>query len=188
MAKRSSLIPLILLTVAVSLTGCVYSREITQTRRDLERHYPEADFDHMITINLGPRTLHTFGWLAGLAPEPEAQMARDYLYEIDRVKVGIYQVDRLPDLDDFDPPALRRFEDNGWELAVKVQEDDEIVWVLYRDNDAQVRDIYTIVLTDEELVLVRIKGHLNRLLEKVMDDHYYFHDFVDEMDLQLDFN
>ena len=69
MAKRSFLILLILLTVAVSLTGCVYSREIAQTRRDLERHYPEADFDHMITINLGPRTLHTFGWLAGLAAD-----------------------------------------------------------------------------------------------------------------------
>ncbi len=182
MAKRSSLIPLILLTVAVSLTGCVYSREIAQTRRDLERHYPGADFDHQITINLGPRTLHTFGWLAGLAPEPEAQMARDYLYEIDRVKVGIYQVKSLPDLDDFDPPALRRFEDDGWEMAVKVHEDDEIVWVLYREHYDQVRDIYTIVLTDEELVLVRVNGHLNRLLEKVVDDHYHLLNFVDELD------
>ncbi len=183
MPTRSSLITLILLLAAVSLTGCVYSREIAQTRRDLERHYPEADFDRQIIINLGPRSLHTFGWLAGLAPEDEAQMARDYLYEIDRVKVGIYQVDSMPDLDDFDPPSIRRFERDGWEVAVKAQEDDGVVWVLYRERYDQVRDIYAIVLSDEELVLARVKGHLNRLLEKVMDDHYRIHEFVDELEI-----
>ena len=185
MATRSSLITLILLLATVSLTGCIYSREIAQTRRDLERHYPGADFDRQIILNIGPRSLHTVGWLAGLAPEPEAQMARDYLYEIDRVKVGIYHVRSLPDLDEFDPPALRRFERDGWEVAVKAQEDDSVIWVLYREHYNQVRDIYAIVLSDEELVLARVRGHLNRLLEKVMDDHYRIHDFVNDLDVEL---
>ena len=96
MMNRYTVLTLILCMAAVSLTGCVYSREIAQTRRDLERHYPDAEFDRQIIINLGPTSLRTFGWLAGLAPEEEAQMARDYLYEIDRVKVGVYEVERLP--------------------------------------------------------------------------------------------
>lgn len=188
MTHRFFPIALVLLLTAVTLSGCVYSREIAHTRRDLERHYPEADFDRQIVINLGPRSLHTVGWLAGLAPEEEAQMARDYLYEIDRVKVGVYKVESLPDLDDFDPPALRRFARNGWEVAVKVQEDDEIIWVLYRERYNEVSDIYAIVLNDEDLVLARVKGHLNTLLEKVMEDQYRLHDFVDEIDLELGFN
>ena len=182
MLYRSGLLTLALVLVAVSLTGCIYSREIAQTRRDLERHYPDARFDREIVINVGPSSLHTLGWLAGLAPEDEAQMARDYLYEIDRVKVGIYRVERLPDLDDFDPPALQRFERGGWEVAVKARQDDGVVWVLYRERYGAVRDMYAIVLSDEELVLARVKGHLNNLLEKVMDDHYELRNFVDELD------
>ncbi len=179
---------LALLLAGVSLSGCVYSREIVQTQRDLERHYPEAEFDRQIILNFGPRSLHTIGWLAGLAPEEEAQMAADYLYEIDRVKVGIYEVDRLPDLDEFDPPSIGRFERDGWEVAVKAQEDDGVVWVLYRERYNEVRDIYTIVLNDEDLVLARVRGHLNQLLEKVMEDHYHLHRFMDDIDVDLGLN
>ena len=170
-----------LLAAVMLLSGCFYSREIAQTRRDLEQHYPEARFDQEVVVSLGPASLRALGWLAGLAPEEEAQMASDYLREISRVKVGVYQVERAPDLNDFDPPTLRRFMREGWEVAVKAREDDEIIWVLYKERHGEVRDIYAIVLSDEDMVLARIKGHLNRLLEKVMDDHYHLHNFVDDL-------
>ena len=32
-------------------------------------------------------------------------------------------------------------------------------------------DLYVVVLADEELVLARVQGHLNRLLARVMEDH-----------------
>ena len=181
MPRQSLLKCLILVLFAVSLTGCFYSRELAQTRRDLERQYPEARFDQEVVVSLWPATLRAVGWLAGLAPEEEAQMAKEYLREIDRVKVGLYSVDYLPDLDEFNPPALRRFRRDGWEVAVKAREDDEIVWVLYRERHNAVRDIYAIVLTDEDLILARVKGHLNRLLEKVMADHYEMCNFVDDL-------
>ena len=184
MPRRSILLALILLTFSVSVTGCFYSREISQTRRDLERHYPEARFDQEVVVSLGPASLRTLGWLIGLAPEEEAQMAKDYLHEIDRVKVGVYKVEYLPDLDEFDPPSLRRFRDDGWEVAVKTRDEDGIVWVMYREERNTVRDIYTIVLTDEDLVLARVKGHLNRLLEKVMQDHYELRNLVDDFDIR----
>ena len=183
MMRRLLLLALLFVTLAVSTTGCFYSREISQTRRDLERHYPEARFDQEVVVSLGPASLRTLGWLVGLAPEEEAQMAKDYLHEIDRVKVGVFTVDYLPDLDDFDPPTLRRFRDDDWEVAVKSREDDGIVWVMYRERHNTVRDIYTIVLTDDELVLARVKGHLNRLLEKVMRDQYELRNLVDDFDM-----
>lgn len=170
-----------LLSVAMLLSGCLYSREIAQTRRDLEQHYPEARFDQEVVVSLGPASLRTLGWIAGLAPEEEAQMASDYLREISRVKVGVYEVEHLPDLNDFDPPTLRRFTRDGWEVAVKAREDDEVVWVLYKEDHGEVSDMYAIVLTDEDMVLARVKGHLNRLLEKVMDDHYHLYNFVDDL-------
>lgn len=163
---------LALLLFVLPLSGCFYSREIAQTRRDLERHYPEADFDREVVVSLGPLSLRTLGWVAGLADDEDADLARQYLREVRRVKVGVYKTAYLPDLDAFDPPALRRFHRDGWELAVQVREDDEAVWLFYKDRGGAVRDLYAVVLSDEELVLARIRGRLDRLLARALEDHH----------------
>jgi hypothetical protein len=169
---------LILLLLTLPMAGCFYSREIAQTRRDLERQYPGAHFDREVVVSLGPGSLRALGWIAGLVPEDEPQMARRYLREISRIKVGVYKTDYLPNLEDFDPPSLDRFRRDGWEMAVKTQEDNEAVWVLYKERDGAVRDIYAIVLSEDELVLARVKGHLDRLLEKVMEDQIYLREIT----------
>ncbi len=179
MPRKSLLLLLVLLAFVLPLAGCLYSREIAHTRRDLERAYTDARFEREIVLSLGPGSLRVLGWMAGLVPEDEPQMASDYLREISRVKVGVYRVAYLPDLDAFDPPALRRFEGEGWEVAVKTREDDEAVWVLYKERRGEVRDLYVIVLTDEELVLARVKGHLDRLLAKVVEDQHELRGLVD---------
>lgn len=179
-------IPLVLLGTAVlMLSGCLYSREIAHTRRDIERHYPDARFEREIIVSLGPGTLRTLGWIAGLVPEDEGRMARAYLGEIERVKVGVYRTEYLPSLEDMDLPTLRRFERDGWEVAVKVRQDDEMVWLLYREDRREVRDLYVLVLSDEELVLARLQGHLDRLLQRAMNDHYEVRHWVDDIDLSL---
>ena len=99
-----------LLSTTVLLSGCFYSREIVHTRRDIERHYPDARFDREVVVSVGPGALRALGWVTGLVPEEEAQMARDYLHEIERVKVGVYRTEHLPPLENMDLPALRRFE------------------------------------------------------------------------------
>lgn len=163
---------------ALLLTGCLYSREFSDLRRDIEHTYPEADFDREVYVSIGPRFLHSVGWIAGLVPEPEAQMARDYLYDIRKIKVGVYRTEYLPPLDEVDLPTLQHFTENGWEVAVKVRERDEMIWVLYREQGETIRDLYVVVLSDEELVMTRIEGRLNDLFLKVVADH----DFIADID------
>ena len=123
MMKRN-VVPFILVCVLVPLlSGCFYSREISHVRRDLERQYPAAHFDREVVVQVGPTTLHILGWIAGQVPEEEAQMASAYLREIHRIKVGVYRVEAMPLLDEVDLPHLRRFERDGWEVAVKVREE-----------------------------------------------------------------
>jgi hypothetical protein len=90
----------------------------------------------------------------------------------------VYKTEFLPNLDDFDPPSLDRFKRDGWEMAVKTQEDNEVVWVLYKERHGVVRDLYAIVLSEDELVLARVKGHLDRLLAKVMEDQIHLRDLT----------
>ena len=165
------LVPLIVLLFVLPLTGCFYSREIAQTRRDIERQVPGAAFEREMVVNLGPVSLRTLRWLAGRSSDDDARQARLYLNDLRRVKVGIYRTEHLsPTLDALDLPHFRRFERKGWELALSVREDDEAVWVYYRERHGTVRDLYVVALDDEELVLARVKGHLGRLVTRVMRD------------------
>ena len=173
--------------VALLCSGCFYSREIAQTRRDLERAYPEAEFDREMMVNLGPLSIRTARWiLHWMDEDDDVAMARSYLGEVRRVKVGLYKTEFLPDLGDFDPPALRRFRQDGWELAVQVHEDDEAVWLFYKPGRRGIRDLYAVVLTEEELVLARLRGRLDRLVRRALEDHAPWRDegFLSGMDRQ----
>ena len=52
-------------------------------------------------------------------------------------------------------------------------DEQEIVWVLYREWYDEVRDMFILVLDDEDLIIVRIEGYLNRLLQKIVEDETY---------------
>ena len=68
----------------------------------------------------------------------------------------------------------QRFEsllDEGWEMAIKAREHGESIWVMYRSDDDEIREVYIIVLDPDELVLVKVRGRLDRLFAKVMEEH-----------------
>lgn len=171
---------LILLLGSLATSGCFYSREISHVKRDIERQYPDIEFERGVSVNLGSGTLRSLGWLARRVPEEEAQLASAYLQQIQHIKVGYYPIAYLPSLDEdgLDLPALDRFENEGWEVAVKVRDDDELVWVLYRERFDTVRDIYVLVLSDEELVVATIRGRLDQLLELAIEDYGEFDQIV----------
>jgi len=164
---------LLILLAGLMLSGCMVSREISDVRRDIEKEFPGAEFDKEFVISVGPGFFNTVGWLAERVDDYDARRIADYLSEIRRVKVGVYRTEQLPYEGDLELESLRRFNENGWELAVKVRDDDEMVWVLYREWYDEVRDMFILVLDDENLVIVRVEGYLNRLLEKIVEDETY---------------
>lgn len=166
------LLSILLLSVLI-FSGCMYSREISHIRRDIEREFPGAEFEKEFVISIGPGFFDTVGWLAKLVDDDDVHRIGDYLNEIRRVKVGVYRTEQLPFEGDLELESLQRFSENGWELAVKVQDEQEIVWVLYREWYDEVRDMFILVLDDEDLIIVRIEGYLNRLLQKIVEDETY---------------
>lgn len=170
MSYRSTIPSAALIVLLIfPLTGCFFSREISGTRRDIERAYPDLRLDQQIVLNLGPLSLRTARWLSEMVPDEEMEMATDYLRDISRVKVGVYKIDNPASLDAFDA-GLIRFDDE-WETAIKTRDDDSRVWVLYREGGETVRDLYVVVLGDDDLAIARVRGNLNRLLARIMEDH-----------------
>ncbi|NNE34814.1 MAG: DUF4252 domain-containing protein [Rhodothermales bacterium] len=170
MRNRSSALVLVMLAALVS-SGCFYSREISRARHDLERSSPGVDYGRGVSMNLGPISLRMAKWILRRVDDEDALMASEYLSEIRRVKAGIYKTRDGVTNDLSSIPSLRRFERRGWEVAVRVRDEDESVLVYYREQRDTVSDMFVVVATEDELVLAKIEGRLNRLLERAMKDH-----------------
>lgn len=161
------------------LSGCIYSREISRTRRDIERSNVGVDYGRGMSLSLGPVSLKLARWILRRVDDEDALEASGYLSDVRRVKAGVYRARDGWEGDFSELPTLKRFEKRGWELAVRVREKDEGVLVYYRENRASVSDMFVVVASQDELVLAKIEGRLNRLLERAMSDERALRDLTD---------
>ncbi len=167
---RFRLPALSLILIGLLCSGCIYSREIQHTRKEIARANPDIHIDQQISANLGPFSLRLAGWITSLVDDEDALRASRYLRDIRRVKVGVFDV-RGGDGGLNGVTEMRRFQRRGWELAAKVRDDDESVWLYYRERDGSVRDLYAIVYSEDELVIARLSGRLTHLMEAAMRDY-----------------
>ena len=151
------------LLTALTLSGCIYTSEIAKTRKAIEVEM-DADFDTGVIVSMGPGLFKTAGWITQYVDDDDAQQASRIAYGIRRVKAGIYPVDTPPDFDEFNIAEMDRFMRKGWKPALKIEDSDEISWVMYRERRGHVHDLFVVVLTEDELVLARMQGDLDELL------------------------
>jgi hypothetical protein len=84
-----------------------------------------------------------------------------------RVQVGVYEVaDR--GARGYGNGTVDRLELPGWEPVVRVQEDDEDVFVLIRQKEGSIRGMLVVIMEQDEWVLVRVKGKLQHVVEEAM--------------------
>jgi hypothetical protein len=160
----------ILSLVALTSAGCVGSAELSGIRRDLEKQMPGAEFEKNVELSLGPLVLSLARVVTNFIPG--AREARPYLRDVSRVQVGVYDA-RVESLEDLRmPKRLQSLLEDGWETAVRVRDDDEAVWILYRPDGETVKEIFVVVLDDHELVLVKAKGRLEKLIATAMREGY----------------
>ena len=158
------------LAVPLLLGGCFRARQLEAIAADIAFQHPEARFDREFSVSLGAFSLGLVKFGAGFVEE--GREARKYMTGISKVQVAVYKVSRLSSLEDLEmPEVLSDLLDDDWEVVVKSNQDDERVWILYREDDDVIRDINMTVLDDEELVLLHVSGELNALLEAVVRDH-----------------
>jgi hypothetical protein len=79
------------------------------------------------------------------------------------------------------PQRLQSLVEQGWETAVRVRDDDEAVWLLYRPDGERVKEIFVVVLNSDELVLVKARGHLERLVAAAIKESHGEHGFLNDL-------
>jgi hypothetical protein len=163
--------PVLVLLTALVLSGCLVSRELTQMKRQIERDVPEAEFDRDLVLNIGPAGLRLIGWTAGLSSDEDAEEVRRYISYVDRVRIGVFETRRLPEDWMGRVTVIDDLQNSGWLLAVRRESKNELLGVLYRERVGRIRDIYAVHLDPDELILARISGDLQGLLDYAVADN-----------------
>ena len=161
---------------ALSSPGCFWAPELSGIRRDLESQLPGASFDRDVELSFGPVMLTLARVLTSVIPD--ADEARPWLRGVSRVQIGVYDAHIGSTAELRMPKHLKSLLDNGWETAVRMRDDDEAVWLLYRPDGDKVREIFVVVLNDDELVLVKARGHLERIVAAALDEAHGRHGFM----------
>ncbi len=149
--------------LAVTAVGCIRFRGPEDLRREISREAGVVlEKETGITVTRSGVALARIGMrIAGKG---------EYVVPgVRRVEVGVYEVQGLRDGVDapqaFDLPLLE-----GWERVLRVRDEGEQVFMLARvDDDEIVRNMLLVVAEEDEWVLVRLRGKLNRALEKAVE-------------------
>ena len=138
--------------------------EFALTRNVIEEE-TDSRFERGVRVNLSPGLFRTAGWITRYVDDTDAQWAGDALYGVRRVRASVYPTQKLRDLEDFDVNKLPQFDQPGWNIAYEYVSDDEMHWLLYRQRRDIVRDMFIVALDEDVLVLARIQGQLDGLLD-----------------------
>jgi len=172
MRRRDKLIRIaILFAIPLLVGGCFRARALERIAEEIAWQYPDSDFERDFSVSLGPMSLGLVRFGAGFVEE--GREAREYMRGVENVQIAVYKVKHLGNLDRAEIPSglSELLDDDDWEVMVKTNEPDERVWILYREDGDVVRDIHMTVLSNDELVLLRVSGHINDILDKAIKDH-----------------
>ncbi len=154
-----------------NLTGCFWAPELDSVRKEIERQIPDAHFEKDFAISLGPISLGLVRTIIRFVPDEDVHEVREYLGDLSKVQVAVYEANVPRDAELKTPHKLESLLDEGWEMAIKARNHGGSVWVMYRSDGDEIREVYVIALDPDELVLMKASGRLDRLLAKVMEEH-----------------
>lgn len=132
------------------------------------------DYDRVIGLTLGRTSMALARWGLKVAGEDEIPIKG-----IRKVRVGIYEVENSWRPASTENPA-RQPDLPGWEPIVRMHDDGENVMVMIRQRGERIKSMLVVVDEPEQLVIVRIWGNLDRLLEEAI--RYGFEE-IDRPDL-----
>jgi hypothetical protein len=168
--------PFLLLLGALALAACAGPPSAEQVRGEIERQLPGARFAPEEHLRLGRLSLGLLHWLAGFDHDKTDEKERALFRAISGVEIATYKVLSLPALDGLRLPEEleHRLHEEGWTTMVRSEEKGEHTWVLYRGargaHPEVIRELYVVCLDPKELSLIRVSGHLDKLMAEAMAD------------------
>ncbi len=172
MNKRYTILLLVFILCICFLPGCLFvSQNFKNTRNLILDELGPVSVDTEVQIRVGPGMLSFGGFVASFTDAD--QNALSYLRDIRNVEVGVYNLQRKTEGNAFSMPKKVRksLAKNGYEPMVRTRDRGEETWVMTKMRKNRLEAIYVIVIEQEELVLVEVRGRLERVVEKAIEEH-----------------
>ncbi len=161
--SRRTWVAVLLVLSSTFAAGCWFRGPGRDLRREVAQ-LSDLRLDREFGLRMGRPTLFFVRQgvrIAGMADELPLRGVR-------RVEVGVYRVLGAAARGD-DANELCRMRFAEWEPVVRVCDGDEHVLLFARIEDDSIQGLLVVVQDDEEVVLVRARGKLDRLLERVVE-------------------
>jgi len=158
------------LLAALPLAGCRDAPSAAGLEWEIERQIPSLRLERESHVRLGRFTLALARKILRLASDDDEEDLR-IVRHLRRVDVATYRVVSMPETGELDLPYRfeRRLAEKGWETMVRLREDDEQSWVLYRaDEEGAIRNLYVVAFDEHELIVVDLAGRLDRLIAEAL--------------------
>jgi hypothetical protein len=96
--------------------------------------------------------------------------ALNYLDKIDKAQIGIYEIEHREGSSDRLIPqdVENRLSRSGYHIFVRVRESGENVNLYFKEISDSCCGLYCIVIDNDEMVIVEVKGKLDRLIEQAL--------------------
>ncbi|MBN2012847.1 DUF4252 domain-containing protein [candidate division KSB1 bacterium] len=168
---RKAMFIIVIAGLLPMFSGCMTSHEFNYVERAIRHQIRPANIKTNFKFSFGPLTLAPARIITHYVDD--AKEADMYLREIKKVQVGVYEIRNTDDRSKFRIPrdAEKKLTDLGWEPFVRVRErDGQQVDIFYKTISDRMASIYAVVLDHDELVIVELKGRLDRIIEKAIQE------------------
>ena len=158
--------------VLVFCTGCLTSSEFNFVERTIMEEIKPVEVRTNFKFSFGPISLSTASAFISLAND-EARKVGQYLHEISKCQVGIYEIDRSDRSADLKIPrnVENKLSELGWEIFVRVKEKDANINLFYKLVNEEICSLYAIVLENDEMFIVEVRGRLGKIIEDAIQKH-----------------
>ncbi len=148
------------------LSGCITNPDLEDVPTIFSQELRPARLETKVRLELGPGLLS----LAKFGVDLTNSEAKEYLSDIRKIELGVYEVSGLAPSDNAKlwERISHRMAQSGWDVLVKSRDKDEISLIFYRLKKKGEGWLYLVNLDQTELVLVKIEGKLERLIKKAL--------------------
>lgn len=148
------------------LSGCITNPDLGDVSGIFSQEFKPARLETKVRLELGPGLLS----LAKLGINLTDSQAKEYLSDIRKIELGVYDISGLPSLNKVWEKVSPRMAQEGWQILVKSKDKTNMSLIFYRLKRKGRGWLYLINLDQTKLVLVKVEGKLERLIEKALQE------------------
>ena len=149
----------------VVAAGCASAPTSSDVARSVEQTHPQCAVQRETKMVLGRTKLWAVRSLLNLTGEDAGGEARTILSHLRRIEISTYSLEPGCELRRGNMAAISRFESKGWRPMITDLADDDLTWILVReDNAGETAGMLVISVDSHELEVVRLDGHIDDVL------------------------